>query len=144
MSEAAQQPAIDPRPIPDGMRRLPSGKLVFAKGNKGGTGYPHQKAVQDLKLVVMRETTPTVMRRMWRKLIEAADAGNIAALKEFFDRVLGKADQPITVTGILGHQMEVKFDFSELTDDEIVKIQHILDNRASSGLQPRLEAPGRN
>jgi hypothetical protein len=72
----------------------------FAKGeyNKGGPGNPHSQAVQRLRAALAGEMTKEKAQKLARALYNKAAEGDVAAIKEYFDRLLGKSSQPIAIT----------------------------------------------
>ena len=64
----------------------------FAKGNKGGPGYPYAKMVARLRSAVLDEVSPDSLRAIVRKLIAKAMAGDLGSAKEILNRALGPAE----------------------------------------------------
>ena len=62
----------------------------FAVGNKGGPGNPYTRKAGLLRKAMFEEVTEDDMRRVVRKLVQLAEAGNVAAVREFIDRCVGK------------------------------------------------------
>ena len=69
-------------------RNLATGK--FAAGNRGGPGNPHAGAVARLRAAMLAEVKPDDMAVIVRKLVDKAREGDVRAIKEVFDRTLGK------------------------------------------------------
>lgn len=68
--------------------RSPSGR--FLPGNQGGPGNPHAAQVSRLRAELLRAVTPEDMREVIRALVGLAKSGDVRAIKELLDRVLGK------------------------------------------------------
>ena len=62
----------------------------FLPGNPGGPGNPHAAQVGRLRSALLGAVTPEDMRAVALALVEKARAGDIAAARVLFDRVLGK------------------------------------------------------
>lgn len=91
----------------------------FVRGNAGGPGNPHAGAVAKLRAIMLDEVSEQDMRRAVRALISVAHTGDVPALRELFDRLLGKAKQTVE------HEGEVKtggLDFEQMTDLELASI----------------------
>ena len=68
--------------------RTANGK--FAVGNKLAKGNPYAKKVGILRAELLSAVTIEDIRAVIAKLIEKAKGGDLAAIKEVFDRTLGK------------------------------------------------------
>ncbi len=63
----------------------------FAKGNKGGPGYPYSKQVGALRQALMDAVTPEdIQEIIVLVLVEAAKDGDLAAAREVILRTIGK------------------------------------------------------
>lgn len=69
----------------------------FLKGCKAGPGNPYNKQMQEFRSVLMGAVTHADMLEVMAALLKHAKAGRPWAVKEFFDRVVGKASQPLEV-----------------------------------------------
>ena len=67
----------------------------FVKGCKGGPGNPHAQHVGQLRSALLEAVTAEDMEAIARKLVESAKAGNVQAVKELLDRLVGKPAQAI-------------------------------------------------
>ena len=76
-------------PIADG--RDSQGR--FAPGNPGGPGNPHAAQVSRLRSALLAAVSEEDIRAVTEKLIELAKAGDVRAIKEVFDRTLGKPQE---------------------------------------------------
>jgi hypothetical protein len=65
----------------------------FAKGNAGGPGNPHGKRVADLRAALLEAVTPEDIRAVAHALVRRAKMGEVQAIRELFDRLLGKPQQ---------------------------------------------------
>ncbi|MEQ8770051.1 MAG: hypothetical protein RIB60_06035 [Phycisphaerales bacterium] len=67
-------------------------KGQFVKGhNSPGPGNPFAGKVQQLRKAIFDQETPEDALAIWAKLKELAKEGDIAAIKEYLDRTVGKA-----------------------------------------------------
>lgn len=62
----------------------------FVKGNAGGPGNPFARRVAQLRAVLMESVTDDDMRDVVRTLVTLAKAGDVAAIKLLFERLLGR------------------------------------------------------
>ena len=75
---------------PIGNGRDPRGR--FAHGNAGGPGNPHAAKVTKLRSALLDAVTEEDVRQILAALIQEAKSGNVAAMREFFNRCLGQAE----------------------------------------------------
>ena len=73
---------------PDVHGRQPGGR--FAPGNKFSKGNPYAQQVARLRSALMEAVTPEKLASVVQALIREAEGGNIPAIKELLDRVLGR------------------------------------------------------
>ena len=62
----------------------------FAKGNPGGPGNPHGRRVADLRAALLDAVTEADIRAVARSLVARAKAGEVPAIRELLDRLMGK------------------------------------------------------
>jgi hypothetical protein len=62
----------------------------FAPGNKLGRGNPMAGRAARIRAVLLRKLTPAAVGEIAEKLIAQAKAGDLAAVKELFDRTIGR------------------------------------------------------
>lgn len=85
------------QPSPNGDNgRDKSGR--FVKGNPGGPGNPHARQVAELRSAAINAVTPDDIRAAVEQLVAKSRNGELAAIKELLDRVLGKANQPMELS----------------------------------------------
>lgn len=65
----------------------------FAAGNQLGRGNPMQKRVQLLRVELLKTVRPHDMAEIVAKLVALAKSGDLQAIKEVFDRTIGKPSQ---------------------------------------------------
>ena len=76
-------------PSPNGpFHRNPGGQ--FVAGNRGGPGNPHGAQVGRLRAALLEAVKPEDMTAIVARLVELAKGGDVRAIKEVFDRTLGK------------------------------------------------------
>lgn len=61
----------------------------FAKGNRGGPGNPHGKRTARLRAELLRCVSPADLREIVASLVVQAKSGDLAAIRELLNRVLG-------------------------------------------------------
>jgi len=71
---------------------------TFAKGNPGGPGNPLAKVSNKFKSILHSELTEPAMRAIARKLISEAKTGDIHAIRELFERAMGKVRAELDVS----------------------------------------------
>lgn len=84
-------PIPEPRTTPDrpeNPQRTAGGQ--YARGNRGGPGNPFNRQIAAFRTMIVSTTTLDDVREAALKLIEAARQGNLAAIKLFFQYVVGK------------------------------------------------------
>lgn len=71
----------------------------FKEGNKAGHGNPLARQVNQLRSALAKAVTRKDVEDIAHGLLKKAKAGDVAAARELFDRIFGKANQPISLTG---------------------------------------------
>src|SRR4051812_22732342 len=61
----------------------------FGPGNKCARGNPHARRVARLRAELLRAVTPQDLREVVAALLAKAKAGEVAAIKELLERLLG-------------------------------------------------------
>ncbi|MFC1757220.1 hypothetical protein ACFL2H_00425 [Planctomycetota bacterium] len=79
----------------------------FATGNAGGPGNPHAKKVARLRSRMLNHVADDDFDAVVSKLIEMAKAGDLSAIKELLDRLLGRPDS------------KTQLDFEAIPDGEL-------------------------
>ena len=88
------RPRIAPRHGYDTLMPSPNGRTArgrFAPGNPGGPGNPYAKRVADLRAALLESVTEADIRAVARALVKRAKAGEVPAIRELLDRLVGKA-----------------------------------------------------
>jgi len=62
----------------------------FATGNKCGRGDPLAGRAAKIRAVLLQALTPAATKRIARKLLEKAEDGDLAYIRELLDRTIGK------------------------------------------------------
>lgn len=62
----------------------------FAAGNPGGPGNPHIAKTAKLRAKLLEAVTPSDIEAIIKQLVTMARGGEISAIRELLDRVLGK------------------------------------------------------
>lgn len=73
------------KPFPNG--RGADGR--FTVGNSGGPGNPNTRRAAEMREWLSEWTTKGQLRKIWKKLLAMAKAGDVAAIKLVLDRTLG-------------------------------------------------------
>lgn len=68
------------------------GKLL--RGNRGGPGNPQVRRIAGLRAAVVSSIAPDDMLEVMAVLLAKAKRGDMVAIKELFDRTLGKPQEP--------------------------------------------------
>ena len=79
--------SITTHPSPNG--RTPRGQ--FAKGNPGGPGNPYARRTAALRSALLDAVTEADIRAVALTLVARAKDGDMAAIRELLDRLIGKA-----------------------------------------------------
>ncbi|MEY4212245.1 MAG: hypothetical protein RL458_470 [Pseudomonadota bacterium] len=69
-------------------RRSSNGQ--FGAGNPGGPGNPYARRVAALRTALMDAVTDEDIRAVARALVNQAKAGEVPAIRELLDRLVGK------------------------------------------------------
>ena len=69
----------------------------FSAGNTHAKGNPHARQVNRLRTVLLESVTDADLKSVVSKLVTMAKGGDLAAIKELFDRVLGKPPAAVEV-----------------------------------------------
>ena len=81
--------AMDTAPSTNGSNgRNPNG--TFAKGNSGGPGNPHAKRTAELRTAALHAVTAEDIQEIMAELVRLAKTGDIVAIREVFNRTIGK------------------------------------------------------
>lgn len=99
-----------------------NGKGQFGEGNQCATGTHNVKATQisrELKKALLEAVSPEDITEIVQKLVEQAKGGEIAAIREVFDRCLGRALQT--------HEIDVEI--KTYTPDQCDSIRKLLGGR---------------
>lgn len=83
-----------------GLKRGAGGK--FAKGTAPGPGNPHAKQTAAIREALFKALTPKELSAVVKALLREAKAGDIAAIKEIFDRTLGRSVSTIEMRAAFG------------------------------------------
>lgn len=104
------------QPKPTGLNgRSSNGR--FVSGNKFASGNPLNRKAQQLRNALLATVTEDDLVKVTRKLVAMARAGDIHAIKELLDRVLGKPTASIELTAA-----EARERIEDLSDDELLTI----------------------
>jgi hypothetical protein len=68
----------------------------FAPGNRLGRGNPLAGRAAKIRAELLRASKPADVKEICRKLIEGAKRGDLAFIREWFDRTAGKATDFVT------------------------------------------------
>jgi hypothetical protein len=93
MSDDQDQDGTTP-PSTNGTKRGRGRDGRFVRGNPGGPGNPFAGKVAKLREAGWKAVKPTEVRKVFRKLLELALAGDVSAARLLLDRLLGPAVDP--------------------------------------------------
>ena len=68
----------------------------FAKGNRMGRGNPLAGRAAKIRAALLKASTQEDVTIIARQLIEGAKSGDLAFIREWLDRTIGKAHQELT------------------------------------------------
>ena len=95
----------------------------FAPGNSGGPGNPHGKRTAWMREALLNAVTENDIRAVALTLVARAKDGEMAAIRELLDRVIGKVTQP-EVDALEPDPLK------SLTDDQLKAVANtIMENR---------------
>ncbi len=77
-------------PSPNGQNGR-AGNGRFAPGWKGGPGNPHGRRVARLRSALLKSAKPDDVRKVMAALLAAAQGGDVAACREYLNRLVGPA-----------------------------------------------------
>ena len=72
----------------------------FSPGCRGGPGNPHARRVAELRATLFDTVTVDDFRAIVGKVVERAKSGDLAAIKELLDRLLGKPTTFVDVEAV--------------------------------------------
>ena len=90
----------------------------FAKGNPGGPGNPFARRVARQRTLIQEAVTDEDLRAIVRALVERAKGGDIAAIREVLNRVVGKAPESPNPDRLDLDEMKLRADIAEAEEDE--------------------------
>jgi hypothetical protein len=79
----------------------------FAPGNKGGPGNGMARRMHAMRKVFADCVTEDDVKDAYAELMKAVRAGDMTAIREFFDRTLGKASQAVEISGPDGSSLDL-------------------------------------
>jgi hypothetical protein len=100
--------------------KTPNGR--FAKGNKLGVGNPMAGRAAKIRAELFRASRSSDVKEICRKLIDGARAGDLAFIKEWFDRTIGKS-------------------CDTLTEERIERLETLLTERSENASDASCSAP---
>jgi hypothetical protein len=68
----------------------------FTRGNRLGRGNPLAGRAAKIRAMLLKASTPEDVKVIAQRLIEGAKAGDLAFIREWLDRTIGKAHQELT------------------------------------------------
>lgn len=93
-----------PNPAANGNTHAPK----FMPGNKLSRGNPFGGKIEKFRARLMDKVTPEQFDRVVKALIAKAEAGEGWAIREFFDRLIGKSTERVEVSGHVEVLQEVR------------------------------------
>src|SRR5438132_13253725 len=92
--------AETPKPTGDNGHNGRSTNGRFAAGNKLARGNPNNLKAQQLRNTLLATVTEKDLIEVTKKLIGLAKSGDMAAIRELLDRILGKPTASIELTQV--------------------------------------------
>ncbi len=107
--------------------RGPNGR--FAKGNLGGPGNPHASRTARLRAMLLDNVTDDDFKTVVAKLVAMAKGGDLAAIRELLDRMMGKPKATIELE-------RAEFDEAELDREIENALEQLADLRKTQAAGP--------
>ncbi len=89
----------------------------FGKHNKFAAGNPRNATSQQLRAILIKACTKEDMEEIARVLISEAKRGNLVAIRELLDRVLGKPQASVEITN-----PDTPTRIQDMTDEQLMAI----------------------
>lgn len=89
----------------------------FAPGNKYGRGNPNNLKAQQLRNTLLSAVTEDDLLKVTRKLIAMAKQGDLGAIRELLDRVLGKPTAHVELSAT-----DARDRIEDMTDEDLLLI----------------------
>ena len=105
----------------DGFKRDKAG--WFGKGNKGGPGSSTALKVNRLRSEWLDCVTEQDMVDCYARLMTLVNSGEISAIREYLDRALGKATQPVEHSGEI--TAGTKWNLDKLTESQLLALKDV-------------------
>lgn len=102
-------------PSPNGSNGRERGR--FAPGNTGGPGNPFARRVGRLRSLILEAVSDDDLRAIVGKLVEQAKAGDLAAAREVFNRLVGKPTEAIDPDRMDLHAMRLIHELADAFSD---------------------------
>lgn len=107
-------------PSANGSNRDANGR--FAKGNSGGPGNPHAQRTSQLRAMLLDCVADKDFKAVVAKLLAMAKAGDLAAIKELLDRMMGKPKASVEL-------QQVEIDDEELNREIEAHLDQLVEKR---------------
>jgi hypothetical protein len=98
----------------------------FGRGNPGGPGNPFARRSAQIRSLFLESVTDDDLRAIIAKLVEMAKGGDLAAIRELLDRMLGKPLSAVAVAIAADSINEVDDDSQNLSNHSNVETLHQL------------------
>lgn len=123
-----EQAEHDSMPLSNGDNGLPEARDAkgrFLRGNPGGPGNPNARNVATWRRALADSVSPEDVGQVAQKLLEAAKAGEPWAVREFFDRCLGKPHVQVDLSANLDGPNLLR-PLTEAEQDEARRIARVM------------------
>jgi hypothetical protein len=99
----------------------------FAVGNKAGKGNPLMRRMQNLRCALLRHVKKEDLLEVVDALLEKAKGGDLAAIRELLNRLIGRPALPVELSGQDGAPLKGP----SLVDVQLVIIQALSSHPAA-------------
>jgi hypothetical protein len=130
-------------PLPPASNGRDSRTGRFTTGNPGGAGNPNLKRVHALRNMLLAKVTDADFDEVLEKLIGMAKGGDLDAIKELLNRLLGRPVAAVEVSGPDGEALGVNLADVQLAVWESLKDEPAARQKVAAGLR-KLAQKGTN
>lgn len=117
-------------PVASGVVPGKDARGKFAKGNKLGRGNPLAGRAAKIRAALLKASTAEDVKLIAQRLIDGAKAGDLAFIREWLDRTIGKAHQELT------HHVDNQLALTNEAEREAENARLLADMRAALAPKP--------
>ena len=79
----------------------------FLPGWKGGPGNPHVRRTAQIRELLLQAVSDDDLRKIVKALVEKGKAGDVMAAREVLDRLVGRPQTPVELSGDLDQRLHL-------------------------------------